>query len=203
MRTEVGGTKRWMGRIGLLGLVVALLLVLGVPAAQATRPSSPVRVSMASVTQLPLYRLYATLDRHFYTTSATERNQLLSNPPGNWLGWTSEGTVGYLSKYQVSSSLPVYRLYRNYHHVYTTSSAEVASLKSQGWTNETIIGYISTSQPRSDGCAVTPLYRLWKWQGDANDHLYTISVQERNTVKSLSGWTDEGILGYVWTGAPC
>jgi len=201
-------TRSWLRWLGVLSAVWALCAA-GLPAVRAgvqqtVQQQATCTPASSGSTLLPLHRLYATLDRHFYTTSTTECNQVLSSPPGAWLGWRYESITGYLSQYSITgNTAPVYRLYRNYHHVYTTSAAEVATLKNLGWTQETVIGFISTDSQRPDGCPVTPLYRLWKWQNDAHDHLYTISTQERDLYRNIPGWTDEGVLGFVWTGAPC
>ncbi len=123
-----------------------------------------------------------TTGEHFYTTNDTE---------AACCGFTVEAQpYYYLYSTQQGGLTPFYRcLLSNGFHLYTTSSTCEGAA---GATNEGSMGFIAASVT----CGAVPLYRL----SDATngDHLYTISSAEVTSAES-SGYTYEGIAGYVWT----
>ena len=81
-----------------------------------------------------MYRMYnPNSGEHFYTASATERNNLVN------AGWKYEG-IGWYS--DDAKTVPIYRVYNpnakaGAHH-FTMSKDEVASLVKAGWKDEGI-----------------------------------------------------------------
>ncbi len=132
-----------------------------------------------------MYRLYnANSGEHFYTASATERDNLVS------VGWNYEG-IAWTAP--ASAGTPVYRLFnpnaRNTasvvvgDHHYTTSAEEKDNLVSIGWQYEGI-GWFS------DGPVA--LHRLYNPNADAGSHHYTPSVAEKSNLEA-AGWKYEGV----------
>ena len=132
-----------------------------------------------------VYRVYnKKTGEHFYTTSAGERNSLVSK------GWRDEGT-GWIAP--TTSSTPVYRVYnsRAGDHFYTTSLGERNSLIKLGWRDEGIAFY-------SDDSKRVPLLRAYNPNAKAGSHNYTTSAAEQANLIA-NKWRDEGI---AWYGIP-
>lgn len=123
----------------------------------------------------------ASTGEHFYTTSNSE---------AACCGFTVEAYDYYfLYTAQQSGLTPFYRcLLASGFHFYTTSSTCEGAA---GATNEGSLGWIATSA----SCGSVALYRLVAANGD---HLYTISSAEVSSAQA-SGYTLEGVAGYVWT----
>ena len=97
--------------------------------------------TIGGVTAVPNYRLYNPSSyQHHWTLDANEYNVLSS------LGWTPEGTDGYILPAQAAGSVPLYRLYLNASgglHLWTTDANERSVLTSSGgWADEGIAGYV-------------------------------------------------------------
>ncbi|MBI5499149.1 MAG: putative metal-binding motif-containing protein [Deltaproteobacteria bacterium] len=133
----------------------------------------------------PVHRSYSTAGTdHFYAVDAGEA-----------------GCCGYVIEYldyfylydaAIGAVTSFYRcwLASGGDHFYTTdASCEGAP----GAAFEGSIGYIGTSP----FCGAVPLYRLS--HPTDGDHFYTTSAAERDSAVA-SGFTDEGIAGYVWGG---
>jgi len=140
---------------------------------------------------IPLLRAYSAGESdHFYTTNAAELQNAVTN-----LGYSNEGTTGYVFSDQEPHSIPLYRLYnaKDVDHFYTTNAAErdnaVANL---GYNNEGIAGYVYPDTV----CGALPLYRLYSSAG--TDHFYTMSPAERDNASNNFGYTQEGIAGYTF-----
>ena len=118
---------------------------------------------------------------HFYTTSATE---------AVCCGYQLESAnFYYLYSAQTGTLVPFYRCALNIgKHFYTTSS----NCEGAPGVNEGTLGYIATSAV----CGAVALYRTAHANGD---HFFTTSSSERDYAVS-TGYVDEGIAGYVWTG---
>ena len=137
-----------------------------------------------------MYRLYNPYTgEHFYTSSAFERDSLVS------VGWESEGE-GWVAP---SAGAPVYRLYNPYveggDHHYTLSVVERDSLVEAGWEYEGV-GWYSASD--EDGNAIkgaVPIYRQYNPYATTGTHNYTTSEVERDSLVA-AGWNDEGIAWY-------
>ena len=110
------------------------------------------------------------------------------------LGYSAEGTTGYIFSNQQPGSVPLFRLYSasGTDHFYTTNAQErdnaVATL---GYTSEGTAGYIYPDTR----CGGLPLYRSYNGQGI--DHFYTMSATEWDNAVS-GGWAEEGITGYMF-----
>jgi Repeat of unknown function (DUF5648) len=138
---------------------------------------------------VPLLRAYngAVVD-HFYTTNAAEMGNAV-----NHLGYSAEGTTGYVFSSRQPATVPLYRLYSGggSDHFYTTSAQErdnaIANL---GYAFEGVVGYIYPDTT----CGALPLYR--SYNGGGVDHFYTMSLSESDNAVA-SGWAKEGITGYM------
>lgn len=137
-----------------------------------------------------MHRLYNPwTGEHFYTSSAVERDSLVS------VGWESEGE-GWVAP---SEGAPVYRLYNPYveggDHHYTLSVVERDYLVEQGWRYEGV-GWYSASD--ADGNPVTgavPIYRQYNPYATTGTHNYTTSKVERDSLLA-AGWNDEDVAWY-------
>lgn len=88
---------------------------------------------------------------------------------------------------------PLYRMFGQGDHFYTTNAAEHASVSRAGvYKDEGIEGYLATTQVPGS----TPLYRLVARHGSGLDHFYTTSASERQSAMR-SGYRDEGVAGYI------
>lgn len=124
-----------------------------------------------------VYRLYnPNAGQHFFTISATERDNLLSH------GWGYEG-VGWIAP---KSGTAVHRLYNpnSGEHFFTVSVFERDNLVKAGWKSEDVGFY-------SDNTKKKPIYRLYS--GD--EHFFTVSQAEKNNLMN-NGWKEEGIAFY-------
>lgn len=67
-------------------------------------PFDPVWFNTRAVYTIPLYRLYSSsADKHTYTSSSGEKNDLIDN------GWSDDGIVAYLSPVELPGYIPLYR----------------------------------------------------------------------------------------------
>ena len=89
--------------------------------------------------------------------------------------------------------VPLYRMYGQGDHFYTTNESEQASVARAGvYKDEGTEGYLASSQAPG----TTEFYRLVLHQGSMVDHFYTASATERQSAVS-SGYRDEGVIGYI------
>jgi len=126
----------------------------------------------------PFFRLYsAAYNRHFYTTSAVEAKEAISQ------GYVLDGPgyAGQLYPNQATSGLvELHRYFRasDHDHFYTITPSEVTP--SEGYVEENAstggAGYLPNSADPS-GCSVV-LYRTYS---SANGHFYTTSQSEAQT----------------------
>lgn len=129
-----------------------------------------------------MYRLYnPNSGEHFYSSSKSERNSLVS------AGWEYEG-IGWVAP---TSGTPVYRLYNPCagDHVYTADSGERDTLKNAGWKYEGICWYSDTDQ-------TCPVYRQYNPNASSGSHNFTTSDDEKSSLID-AGWTDEGVAWYA------
>ena len=111
------------------------------------------------------------------------------------LGYSDEGTTGYVFSDQEPHSVPLYRLYNSkiFDHFYTTNEAEKDNAAAKlGYNYEGIAGYVYPDT----ACGALPLYRLYS--SGATDHFYTMSAAERDNASNKLGYTQEGIAGYIF-----
>lgn len=88
---------------------------------------------------------------------------------------------------------PLYRMFGNGDHFYTTNATEHSQLAAAGsYHDEGIMGYLATSQVSGS----VPFYRLFKQSGSASDHFYTANPSERQSALQ-AGYRDESQIGYI------
>jgi uncharacterized repeat protein (TIGR02543 family) len=129
-----------------------------------------------------VYNRYSGL--HHYTTSASERDALVS------LGWNNEGTAFFAAKTgSTTGLLPVYREYNPHdgNHNWTLNKAEHTKLVSLGWHDEGVAWYTSPS-------GSIAVYRLYN--PHSGEHVYTTSAKDYAAV-GAAGWHQEGT---AWRG---
>lgn len=148
----------------------------------------------------PVYRFWSPVkSRHFYTTSASERDKLMDQYAHVWTYedvafwvFADDGELGVL---------PVHRFWsdRLSAHFYTISEAEMQKLVdtySYTWAYEGIAlyAYPEGLQPVD----ASPVYRFWS--GTLGCHFYTISETEKQKLINLYShvWTYEGIAWYAY-----
>lgn len=91
---------------------------------------------------VPLYRTYsASASDHFYTTSASERDNAVQR-----LGYTDEGITGYVfTKDNRGDTVPFYRAYSGgaKDHFYTVNAPEMENaVRKGGYTYEGVAAYV-------------------------------------------------------------
>lgn len=138
---------------------------------------------------VPMYRLYnPNSGEHLYTKDGNERKTLIG------IGWKDEA-VGWYAPVNIGD--PVYRLYngkgREGEHHYTRSKEERDDLIAAGWSDEGV-GWNSMYNTEEDVNA-QPVYREYNPNEYANNHNYTVSKNENDTLVKL-GWNAEGIAWY-------
>jgi hypothetical protein len=140
----------------------------------------------------PVYRLYsASLGRHVWVSSSTERQQLLGQ------SYSDEG----LAFSSISTSvqeppapagrLSVYRFYipQTFSHLWTTDIGERDNMIRAGYKYESVAWYSLANT------AGLPVYRLYA--PAINQHLYTTDLSEKNNLVASQGWNYEGISQYM------
>jgi hypothetical protein len=141
---------------------------------------------------VPIYRMYSpyVMD-HFYTTNFNEYTTGAVK-----VGYSQEGTLGYLYQTNVPGTVPVYRMYNPYvtDHFYTTSYDEYTTgAVNVGYSQEGILGYLYLN---SGTTGTSPVYRMYSPY--VTDHLYTTSYNEYTTSAVNVGYSQEGTLGYLF-----
>ena len=112
---------------------------------------------------------------HFYTTSASERDNAVAN-----LGYQDEGTACYTFDSQRAGTTPLYRLFKDT-HFYTLSADERDSAIAAGWQFEETAGYVYGAPT-----GTVPLYRLVK-----EGHFDTTDLAERDNAITIDGFHSE------------
>jgi len=142
------------------------------------------------ISNTPVYRLYNPVTNdHHYTTSKSEMDTIIS-----W-GWQYE-EIGWYS--DDSQGVPIYREFNptatTGTHNYTSNKSENDSLVSKGWEYEGIswYGIKTSSSNNSDPVVATQdMYRLCNLS--TNEHLYTASTSERDSLVNGGKWVYEGV----------
>jgi uncharacterized repeat protein (TIGR01451 family) len=149
----------------------------------------------------PMYRFWSdSLDGHFYTISAAERDKLINRYANVW---TYEGPVYYAFAWgqEPAGTIPVYRFWSGTlgGHFYTTSTAERDKLidtYAGTWTYEGPVFsvYAGGQQP----WGTLPVFRFWS--NTYGHHFYTISSGERDKLIYYFSnvWTYELIAWYTY-----
>ncbi|MGM9427135.1 PKD domain-containing protein [Hydrogenophaga sp. MI9] len=149
----------------------------------------------AALVGAPAYRFYNTgTGAHFYTTSATEADNLVANFSSPF---HLEGPAFWVTKTLSSGLSPVHRFFnaQNGVHFYTISEAERASLvaSSSEYSYEGVAYYAS----QVAGAGLVPLYRFYV--PSKGVHFYTTSETEKSSIQAnLSAtYRFEGVGYYV------
>lgn len=139
----------------------------------------------------PVYRFSGADQSHFYTISESEKNGII-----NSTSWNIEGVKFYAYATQQAGTTPVYRFSGPGEHFFTASTTEKNTLMGMsGWSYEGIAFYAYATQ----ASGTVPVYRLSK--GNITDHLYTVSITEKNSAIT-NGYGYEGIAWYVYLTPP-
>jgi len=138
----------------------------------------------ATASGVSMYRLYNPNNyEHFYTASKAEKDYLVK------IGWGKYEGIGWTAP---TSGDKVYRLYNKTlrDHHYTMDWNEVSVLtKKHGWTYE-------GEAWKSNKNKKQPVYRLFHPGLKSGSHHYTLSTNERDTLKKR-GWKYEGVAWYA------
>lgn len=129
---------------------------------------------------LPVYR-FVNLSSgvHFYTISVSEAMNITN------INWDYEMVAFRAS---ASSGKPVYRMYGNGEHFYTSDKAEHDNaIERYGYKTEGVRFYVSET-PTSK-----PVYRMY----GNREHFYTASSSERTNAIDRYGFTDQGERFYL------
>ncbi len=134
----------------------------------------------------PVYELFNPgIGDHFYTMNLSEVEQAV-----NSMGYSNHGIKYKWSTVSYGTGVPIYRLWHDSDHFYTTSMAERDNCISNGYTDEGVVGYLN---PSSSGNFVS-WYRYYHSQWD--DHAYP-SDEDDIQVLVNAGYQSEGIHGYA------
>ncbi len=149
----------------------------------------------------PVFRFWSpSLGHHFYTTSETERDDVIHYFSADWSDY--EGPAYYLPIDEGEPGLaPVYRFWSDLYqgHFYTISETEkndVLATWPDVWQLEGVAFYAyPVGQQPSDAKAV---YRFWSDQ--YLSHFYTIDENERDYIIATwpTAWTYEYIAWYAY-----
>jgi len=154
----------------------------------------------ATGTRTPVHRFWSAINsRHFYTTSESEKQNLIDNFS---YVWAYEGIAYYAPPDgNEPGSLPVYRFWSQSAsaHFYTISEAEKDVLIrdfSYVWAFEGTAFYAFPEGAQPTG--TSPVYRFWSAATSA--HFYTISEAEKDVlIRDFSYvWAFEGIAWYAY-----
>lgn len=167
-------------------------------------------IKIATISILMLSNLHASAGSHvrlfhlqhsvtkdnFYTVSEQVRDAVVAH-----YGYIDKGAVAWVEEAPIAS--PFKRFWKGppqNEHFYTSSESEADFVRRQlGYIYEGVEGYIYETLPAVAAHGLVPLYRLHKYNRTSGDvkHYYTTSQQVRDSMKQ-SGWTLDGINGYVW-----
>lgn len=156
---------------------------------------SPASTGPGLAGRTAVYRFYnASTGAHFYTTSAAERDYVIST----LRAFNYEGPVFYAYPGNFAGQSPVYRFYNptTRAHFYTISGAERDSVV----RSNPLFQYegVSWSAQTLPGNGSVPIYRFYN--GVTGTHFYTVSAAERNLVVGGNvAFNFEGIGYYAWT----
>lgn len=152
--------------------------------------------SLTSPLHSTVYRFFSpTYNKHFYTISATERDNLIAKNP-NWK-YEGKAYTAFKEANKPNGSLPVYRFYSDKYtaHFFTINQVEMEATKNNPeWKFEGVSYYAYKNQ--ADAAGAIPLYRFWRINGGG--HFFTAKESEKNTLLAQpSQWRFEGPAYYV------
>lgn len=108
------------------------------------------------------------------------------------MAWAYEGNEGYVRASGASDHRPIYRLWKEPHHVYTTDRPEYEELARHGHAREGVAGYVARGR-RKGHVALHWLGHPW-----VGDTLFTTNLAEvRKKTSRRGGYVDKGVVGFV------
>jgi hypothetical protein len=150
-------------------------------------------VPLAAEGATAVYRFWSPkFNGHFFTTSVSERNDVITRYPGIW---NYEGVKYGAYTSQVNGTVPLYRFWSPVYngHFFTTDAAErdqVLARYPNVWSYEGVAYYVYPNDANiSDANAVNRF-----WSPVYSHHFYTASADEAANVKALypTIWSYEG-----------
>lgn len=142
----------------------------------------------ARPTKVSVYRLYSKARReHLYTASMSERDMVVRDR-----GYQHPTQIGEIFASPAKDTVPLFRLFRNGEHFYTTDAAERECSLLHGAQDQGVLGYVYSNHVPG----TIALYRLY--QPTLDDHFYMTSVGVKKLCVSAHGWQDEGIACYIF-----
>jgi hypothetical protein len=166
------------------------------PASMAAFQSGQVaqKAAQKSATLLPVFRFFNTrTGTHFYTTSTSERDQVIANLPQ----FSFEGEAFKAASGASPGLKPVYRFFntQNGVHFYTISESERDFIQAN--LPQYNLEGVAYHASQVAGAGLAPLYRFFLSR--AGTHFYTASETERRRVQDTlsSTYSFEGVGYYV------
>jgi hypothetical protein len=152
------------------------------------------KAAQKSATLLPVFRFFNTqTGTHFYTTSTSERDQVIANLPQ----YSFEGEAFQAASGASPGLKPVYRFFntQNGVHFYTISESERDFIQAN--LPQYNLEGVAYHASQVGGAGLSPLYRFFLPR--AGTHFYTASEAERQQVQDTlsSTYTFEGVGYYV------
>lgn len=132
---------------------------------------------------IPVYRVYSNTGRHFWTTSASERDQLVATG-----AWVSEGTPFSVDPPSSNTGDLVHRLYIQSSggvHVLTRDESYMALLIQNGYRDEGV-SFTSVSTAAQDAPPTTSRQNVYRLQLN-NEHFWTTNPRERDALIYAGG----------------
>ena len=150
----------------------------------------------------PIFRFWSSAwGHHFYTTSKSERDNVITAWPDVWTDY--EGIAYYVPIDESEPNvMPVYRFWSSTlnSHFYTISESEkntiLATYPTSVWEFEG--SYFYAYPPGQQPSSAKPVYRFWS--NSLKTHFYTISESEKNHIQVTWPhiWTYEEIAWYAY-----
>jgi hypothetical protein len=156
-------------------------------------------LSPAEAVLVPMYSSYSPgAINYFYTTDVNQHRAAIASH-----GYGDQGIAFYVENTQLPGTLLNHRYLRHYpysDHFYSVIASEQAYVRANGWVFEGYEGYYYP--PSSPQPGTVPLYRLFwaNWSTLNYAHFYTTSPWLRDWYRQ-SGWSYDGVVGYVWASA--
>ena len=108
------------------------------------------------------------------------------------MAWAYEGNEGYVRASGTPRHRPIYRLWKEPHHVYTTDRREYEQLARHGHSREGVAAYV-VKQRTAGHRALHRLHHPW-----LNDTVFTTDLdQVRKKTSRRGGYVDREVVGWV------
>ncbi len=107
------------------------------------------------------------------------------------MAWAYEGNEGYVPAKKMAHHTPLYRLWKEPHHAYTTSKKEYDRMGRRGHSKEGVAAYVAKKRVAGH----TALH--WLSHPKTGDTVFTCDTSERDRLKRRRGYDHVGVVGYV------